>query len=99
LDETEVAERVALIPDDQTAEVAQPGDEPRDRSGRSVHCAAVRGIHKMSLSTSQLLRHGRPRPSARRGSSPISGSSTVHRSSVKSMAAASSCWMQLTTHL
>ena len=40
----------------------------------------------MPLSTSRLSRQGRPRPSARRGISPISGSNTAHCSSVRSMA-------------
>jgi hypothetical protein len=68
------------------------------RSGRSAHWALVRRIHKMPFNTSRLLRHGRPRPSARRGISPISGSTTAHCASVKSMAA-SSLRIQLTTDL
>jgi hypothetical protein len=68
------------------------------RSGRSAHWAPVRRIHKMPFSTSRLLRQGRPRPSARRGNSPMRGAITAHCSSVKSMAA-SSLRIQLTTHL
>jgi hypothetical protein len=60
------------------------------RSGRSAHWAPVRRIHKMPFNTSRLLRQGRPRPSARLGSSPISGSSTLHCSLVISMGAVSS---------
>jgi hypothetical protein len=69
------------------------------RSGRSAHWAPLRKTHKIPLSTSRLLRHGRPRPSARLGSSPMSGSSTLHCSSVTSIAAASSSRRQLATRL
>ena len=68
------------------------------RPGRSAHWAPVRRIHRMPFNTSRLLRQGRPRPSARRGSSPINGSRTAHCSSVRSIAT-SSYGMQLTTHL
>src|SRR5262249_29203954 len=61
------------------------------RSGRSAHCAPVRRIQRIPFNTSRLLRHGRPRPSARRGSASSWGSSAVHCSSVRSMTAASSC--------
>ena len=44
----------------------------------------------MPFNTSRLLRHGRPRPSTRRGISPINGSKTAHCSSVKSIPTASS---------
>ena len=54
------------------------------RSGRSAHCAPVRRIHKMPLSTSRELRLGLPLPSSRRGGTGISGSSTCHCSSVSS---------------
>ena len=53
------------------------------RLGRSIQGAPVRSIHRMPSSTSRLLRHGLPRPSSRRGSSGISGSSTAHCSSVR----------------
>ena len=69
------------------------------RSGRSAHWAPVRRIHKMPFNTSRLLRQGRPRPSARLGSAPISGSSTLHCSFVTSMVAVSSYGRQPTTHL
>jgi hypothetical protein len=68
------------------------------RPGRSCHCAPVRRIHKMPFRTSRLLRHGRPRPSARRGRWPINGSRTAHCSSVRSIAT-SSYMTQLTTGL
>ena len=55
------------------------------RSGISFHCAPVRMIHKMPLSTSRSERAGRPRPSARRGLTGIWGSTIAHCSSVKSM--------------
>ena len=55
-------------------------------SGRSAHCAPVRSIHKMPLSTSRGLRRGLPFPSSRGAgsTSAISGASTSHCSSVTS---------------
>jgi hypothetical protein len=69
------------------------------RSGRSAHWAPVRRIQRMPFNTSRLLRQGRPRPSGRRGNSPITGSNTFHCSSVRSIVAASSLRTQLITHL
>lgn len=55
-----------------------------NRSGKSAHGAPVRNIHKMPLITSRLSRHGRPRPSVRRGISPSNGSIITHCSSLNS---------------
>ena len=55
------------------------------RSGRSCQGAPVLSIHNMPLRTSRLERQGRPRLSARLGSSGNKGSITDHCSSVKSM--------------
>jgi hypothetical protein len=44
----------------------------------------------MPFKTSRLLRHGRPRPSARLGISPTNGPNTAHCSSVSSIVPASS---------
>ena len=60
------------------------------RSGRSCHGAPVRSTQSTPFSTVRVSRHGRPRPSARRGGSPITGLTTVHCSSVKSTAVSSS---------
>lgn len=59
-------------------------------SGRSCQGAPVRRIHNTPLSTSRLSLQGLPRPSALLGSSPISGFTTAHCSSVKSIATPSS---------
>ena len=40
------------------------------RSDKSAHCAPVRSIQRMPLSTSRLLRQGRPRPSATNNKGP-----------------------------
>jgi hypothetical protein len=56
------------------------------RSGISFHCAPVRMIHRMPLSTARSEHGGRPRPSARLGLVGMSGSSIAHCSSVKSIA-------------
>ena len=53
------------------------------RLGRSIQGAPVLNTHKMPSSTSLLLRQGLPLPSSRRGGSGISGSKTVHCSSVR----------------
>jgi hypothetical protein len=53
----------------------------------------VRTVHEMPSSISRPLRHGQPRPSARRGIWPISDSSTFYCSLIRSMAAAPSCRM------
>ena len=55
-------------------------------SGRSAHCAPVRRIHKIPLSTSCGLRRGLPFPSSLRAGSAftMSGSSSCHCSSVTS---------------
>ena len=55
-----------------------------NRSGRSAHGAPVRNIQRMPLITSRLSRHGRPRPSERRGISPSKGSIIFHCSSLNS---------------
>lgn len=55
------------------------------RSGRSFHGAPVRSTHRMPLRTSRLSRQGRPRPSARRRGTGISGSRIAHCSFVRSM--------------
>jgi hypothetical protein len=68
------------------------------RSGRSAHWAPVLRIHRIPFNTSRLLRQGRPRPSARRGMVPSTGSNAAHCSSVNSIAASSS-WTQRITHL
>ena len=56
------------------------------RSGMSFQGAPVRRTQRMPLSTSRLDRHGRPRPSVRRGNSGRSGSMISHCLSVRSMA-------------
>jgi hypothetical protein len=53
--------------------------------GKSFHGAPVRMIHRMPLSTSRAARRGRPRPSAGRSGGGISGSSSAHCSSVRSI--------------
>lgn len=68
------------------------------RSGKSAYCAPVLRIHRMPFITSRLLRQGRPRPSARRGNSPIKGPTTAHCSSVRCIAM-SSCGTQRITGL
>jgi hypothetical protein len=59
------------------------------RSGTSRHCAPVRRIHRIPLSTCRSSHHGRPRPSARRRGFGINGSNTLHCSSVRSIAPSS----------
>ena len=54
------------------------------RGGKSCQRAPLLKIHSTPLSTSRLSRQGRPRPSARRGGSGISGPMMVHCSSVSS---------------
>ena len=53
--------------------------------GSSAHCAPVRSIHKMPLSTSRSPMRGRPFPSARRFGFGITGSIISHCLSVKSI--------------
>lgn len=55
-----------------------------NRSGKSAHGAPVRKIQRMPLIISRLSRHGRPRPSLRRGISPSNGSMIAHCSSLNS---------------
>lgn len=55
------------------------------RSGRSFQGAPVRNTQRIPLRTSRVLRHGRPRPSLRRGGVGISGSNNCHCSSVRSI--------------
>jgi hypothetical protein len=66
-----------------------------DRSDREENARAspssrapLRKIHRMPFKTSRLLRHGRPRPSARRGNSGSIASSKTHCSSLDSSAPA-----------
>jgi hypothetical protein len=54
-------------------------------SGRSFQGAPVRNTQRIPLRTSRVLRHGRPRPSLRRGGWGISGYNNCHCSSVRSM--------------
>ena len=54
------------------------------RPGRSCQRAPLRSIQSTPFITSRVSRHGLPRPSSRRGSSGISGSISVHCSSVSS---------------
>ncbi len=54
-------------------------------SGRSFQGAPVRSTQRIPLRTSRVLRHGRPRPSLRRGGLGISGSNNCHCSSVRSI--------------
>ncbi len=55
------------------------------RSGRSFHCAPVRSIHSIPLSTSRGSFRERPRGSARSKGEGINGSSSFHCSFVKSI--------------
>lgn len=55
------------------------------RSGRSFHCAPVRSIHRMPLSTSRGSFRERPRGSARSKGDGIKGSSSFHCSFDKSI--------------
>ena len=55
------------------------------RPGRSFHCAPVRSIHSMPLSTSRGSFRERPRGSARSLGDGIKGSSSFHCASVKSI--------------
>jgi hypothetical protein len=75
------------------------------RSGRSDQGAPVRSTQRMPFMTWRLSFHGRPRPSARRGSTGINGSSTTHCSSVNSSALLIPCaprfqctWNHSVTH-
>jgi hypothetical protein len=52
--------------------------------GKSCQRAPERSIQSTPFITSRVSRHGRPRPSSRRGSSGISGSISAHCSSVSS---------------
>jgi hypothetical protein len=54
-------------------------------SGRSFQGAPVRSTQRIPSRTSRVLRHGRPRPSLRRGGLGISGSNNCHCSSVRSI--------------
>lgn len=90
MNEAQVVEGMALIADDQAPKVSQPGEEALDLPAAAV--AAQRppilglGTHpSAAMRRDHLdapLRQGRPRPSARRGSSPTNGSNTAHCSSV-----------------
>jgi hypothetical protein len=57
------------------------------RSGKSLHAAPVRIIHKMPFSTSRFSRRGRPLPSARLAGLGMSGFRIAHCSSVMSISA------------
>lgn len=59
------------------------------RSGMSRHGAPVRITHRMPLRISRSSIRGLPRPSGRRGGTGISGSTTCHCSSVRSIGSAS----------
>jgi hypothetical protein len=54
-------------------------------SGRSFQGAPVRNTQRIPLRTSRAGRHGRPRPSLRRGGFGINGSNNCHCSSVRSI--------------
>jgi hypothetical protein len=54
-------------------------------SGRSFQGAPVRNTQRIPLRTSRASRHGRPRPSLRRGGLGINGSNKCHCSSVRSI--------------
>lgn len=59
-------------------QVAYPGNS----FGRAFHCAPVFSTQRMPSRHSRSLRHGRPRPSLRRGSTGRCGSIRAHCSSV-----------------
>jgi hypothetical protein len=89
---------LGLVVVERDAQLVEEGEDLLLAQGRPFEEVARRRLGEASA-LARLLRHGRLRPSARRGISPMRGSSTFHWSSVRSVVAAYSLRMPFTTHL